>query len=168
MNQSGGAGGSSRTGTITSTYRSGAAAANGASAFDALNASAATLEKRSLAAADSSYDVFEAQQMQQAAAVAAAQQQQQLLQQQQQQQQGQLGGHLSPGSQMTFADLHDVHYAPSTNPNGGYDNNGYRPSTAQSNRSQQDLQRMQMQQQQPLQVLHIFCFHQNIYTTDRL
>ena len=156
MNQSGGAGGSSRTGTITSTYRSGAAAANGASAFDALNASAATLEKRSLAAADSSYDVFEAQQMQQAAAMAAAQQQQQLLlQQQQQQQQGQLGGHLSPGSQMTFADLHDVHYAPSTNPNGGYDNNGYRPSTAQSNRSQQDLQRMQMQQQ-PIQVLHIF------------
>ena len=151
MNQSGGAGGSSRTGTITSTYRSGAAAANGASAFDALNASAATLEKRSLAAADSSYDVFEAQQLQQqAAAVAAAQQQQLLLQQQQQQQQqGQLGGHLSPGSQMTFADLHDVHYAPSTNPNGGYDNNGYRPSTRQSNRSQQDLQ--QMQQQQPLQ-----------------
>ena len=116
MNQSGGAGGSSRTGTITSTYRSGAAAANGASsAFDALTASAATLEKRSLAAADSSYDVFEAQQMQQqAAAVAAAQQQHLLLQQQQQQQQqvGQLGGHLSPGSQMTFADLHDVHYAP--------------------------------------------------------
>ena len=152
MNQSGGAGGSSRTGTITSTYRSGAAAANGASAFDTLNASAVDLEKRSLAAAGSSYDVFEAQQqqMQQAAAVAAAQQQQLLLQQhqqQQQQQQGQLGGHLSPGSQMTFADLHDVHYAPSTNPNGGYDNNGYRPSTRQSNRSQQDLQ--QMQQQQP-------------------
>merc|ERR1719284_1905317 len=100
MNQSGGAGGSSRTGTITSTYRSGAAAANASSSFDALTASAATLEKRSLAAADSSYDVFEAQQMQQH------------MQQQQQQQVGQLGGHLSPGSQMTFADLHDVHYAP--------------------------------------------------------
>ena len=154
MNQSGGAGGSSRTGTITSTYRSGAAAANGASAFDTLNTTATTLEKRSLAlnsaAADgdlTSYDVFEAQQqMQQAAAV--AQQQQLLLQQQQQ---GQLGGHLSPGSQMTFADLHDVHYAPSTNPNGGYDNNGYRPSTRQSNRSQQDLH---MQQQQPVS-LHL-------------
>ena len=115
MNQSGGAGGSSRTGTITSTYRSGAAAANGASsAFDALTASAATLEKRSLAAADSSYDVFEAQQMQQQAALLQQQQLLQLQQQQQQQQQqvGQLGGHLSPGSQMTFADLHDVHYAP--------------------------------------------------------
>ena len=116
MNQSGGAGGSSRTGTITSTYRSGAAAANGASAFDALTASAATLEKRSLAAADSSFDVFEVQQMQQqAAAVAAAQQQQQHQLLQQQQQVGQLGGHLSPGSQMTFADLHDVHYAPRDN-----------------------------------------------------
>ena len=153
MNQSGGAGGSSRTGTITSTYRSGAAAANGASAFETLNASAATLEKRSLAAATdggdhlTSYDVFEVQQMQQAAAVAAAQQQQLLLQQQQQ---SQLGGHLSPGSQMTFADLHDVHYAPSTNPNGGYDNSGYRPSTRQSNRSQQDLQQMQQQLQPPV------------------
>ena len=37
---------------------------------------------------------------------------------------------------------------PSTNPNGGYDNNGYRPSTRQSNRSQQDLHQMQPQPQQ--------------------
>ena len=49
MNQSGGAGGgSSRTGTITSTYRSGAAAANGASsAFDALTRDGSNLTEKS-------------------------------------------------------------------------------------------------------------------------
>ena len=41
---------------------------------------------------------------------------------------------------------------PSTNPNGGgYDNNGYRPSTRQSNRSQQDLHQMQPPQPPQLQ-----------------
>ena len=41
---------------------------------------------------------------------------------------------------------------PSTNPNGGgYDNNGYRPSTRQSNRSQQDLHQMQPPPQPQLQ-----------------
>ena len=41
---------------------------------------------------------------------------------------------------------------PSTNPNGGgYDNNGYRPSTRQSNRSQQDLHQMQQPPQPQLQ-----------------
>jgi hypothetical protein len=40
---------------------------------------------------------------------------------------------------MTFADLHDVHYAPDPNLSAsGYDNQGYRPSTRQSNH--QDLQ----------------------------
>ncbi len=161
MNSSGGAGGSTRTGTITSTYRSGAAASNSAAAvapgttsFDSL-AAAATLEKRSLAlnsTADDelrSYDVFEAH-MQQAAAM-----QQQQQQQQQQQANSVFGGHLSPGSQMTFADLHDVHYAPNphaaaavavaaaSNGGGAYDNQGYRPSTRQSDHH--DLQQQQHQ-----------------------